>query len=266
MNDRQVVELTLDVIDVRERLRAVDPLLSEALARSIEARGLLSPIEVRASETPGRYDLIAGAHRLYAVALLQWKTISAFVRVPADDLESRLIEIEENLVRHELTELDRATFLKEWKDIYLRMTNARGRGRPKKAEQSSEFPLRFSEAVSARLGITPRYVDQSIKRTELLPKLRAALCGHPAADHGSLLDALVKLDLDVQEEVAIALRDNPQMTIAQLRALIQADAKVPDRFAQFELLWAKMSTAERGKVRRFVIAHSGRATPDESAA
>lgn len=254
MNDRRVVELTLDVIDVGDRLRAVDPLLVEALARSIEARGLLSPIEVEEAANHDRYVLVAGAHRLEAVRSLKWDRIPAFLRAPRDEFEARLVEIEENLVRHELTALDKAAFLKEWKAIYLRMTNARGRGRPKNSDKLSEFPLAFPDAVSKRLGVTPRDLHRSIKRMELHAELRAALAGHPAADHGAMLDALLKLSPEHQDEIAVALAQNRAMKLPDLRRLIGGDApKGPrDPFEAFILLWAKCPPATKGQIKRFI--------------
>nr|WP_294547597.1 ParB N-terminal domain-containing protein [uncultured Rhodopila sp.] len=261
MNARTVQSITLDVIDVGERLRAVDPAHVEALAAGIEARGLLSPIEVTPSATAGRYDLVAGAHRLAAVKSLGGATIAAFVRAVDDPHERRLIEIEENLIRHDLTALDRAVFLAEWKRVYTEMTGAKRPGRPKKEIQSdlSEFPLRFSEAVSERLRMAPSHLDRAIKRAALPPFLRAALAGHPAADNGAFLDSLLDLDETRQRSLAEALTGNPDIRIPQMRELM-GRSKPPARpnFEQFVAIYSRMNATERDEVDRYIARDKAR--------
>ncbi len=53
----------------------------EALARRIQAMGLLQPIVVRRTED-GRYELLAGRQRLLACRSLGWQLISALVKRP----------------------------------------------------------------------------------------------------------------------------------------------------------------------------------------
>jgi hypothetical protein len=91
-----------EIVVPANRLRAYrDP---SELASSIDEMGLLQPIIVTRS---GR--LVAGRHRLEAVKMLGWDTVPAYV--VEDDGEgehrTRVMEIDENLKRHELTELER---------------------------------------------------------------------------------------------------------------------------------------------------------------
>ena len=262
MNSRHVIEITLDVIDVGERLRTVNTHHVEALAAAIEARGLLSPIEVTPSYIRGHYILLAGAHRLAAKKLLGHATIEAFVREVESPHERKLIEIEENLIRHDLTALDRAVFLAEWKKTYGEMTGAKGRGRPKEEIRTnlSEFPLRFSEAVSKRLRMAPRHLDRAIKRAGLQPDLRAELATHPAADNGALLDTLLTLDAEAQHGIALALADNPDMSLGDLRKLINGGAPQPKATwrERMVMAWEKGSTADRAWFRDYIKPRSGR--------
>ena len=76
------------------------------LAESIRRFGLLSPLLVRRVDANG-YELIAGERRLQAMALLGWNSADAIV-LGADDRDSALIGLIENLQREELHFLDEA--------------------------------------------------------------------------------------------------------------------------------------------------------------
>jgi len=82
------------------------------LAGSIQELGLLNPITV----TKGN-NLVAGLHRIRACELLGWKTITA-IEIEADALHAQLAEIDENLVRNELTVLERSEQLARRKQVY----------------------------------------------------------------------------------------------------------------------------------------------------
>ena len=84
----------------------------EALAQSIKEVGLLNPITVTPDLT-----LIAGYHRLEACKRLGWKDIPVQI-MKLDGLKAELAEIDENLVRNELTVLEHAEALKRRKEIY----------------------------------------------------------------------------------------------------------------------------------------------------
>ncbi len=261
MNARTTVRLTLAVIDVGERLRATDSAHVDQLAESIGRRGLDTPIQVR--QIPGgRYQLVAGAHRLAACHLAGLRDIEAFV-VEADEATAQLIEIEENLVRHDLTELDRAVFLARWKELYTQLTGARGRGRPseKKGTNSSQFVLPFAEAVHERLRLEPRSVNRAIARAGLAPELRAVLAGHPAANNGSILDLLTRLDHDSQLNLAAQWPAN--FSLADIRAHVAEErgaspAAAPDMFKALVKLWDKASADERARFRKHIAPRGGR--------
>lgn len=82
------------------------------LKESIVEHGLLHPISVTAE-----LQLIAGWHRLQAFRELGRETIPAFV-LGVDALEAGMLAIDENLVRNELTALERADLLRERKGLY----------------------------------------------------------------------------------------------------------------------------------------------------
>ena len=105
----------VDQIIVRKRLRNIDPKKVEKLAESISEIGLINPIQIN-----GR-TLIAGAHRLAATKLLGINTIiTNSVGINGDDDSFRLIEIDENLFRNELSASEKALHITERIEIIKR--------------------------------------------------------------------------------------------------------------------------------------------------
>ena len=90
----------LDLDDVKE------------LADSIRELGLLHPIIVDKKHT-----LIAGLHRLEAVKLLEWTEIECNVS-SLEGLKAELAEIDENVIRSDLTTLEFGELLLKRKEIY----------------------------------------------------------------------------------------------------------------------------------------------------
>ena len=77
----------------------------EALARSINLVGLQNPITVTAE-----FVLVSGLHRLNACKSLGWETIPS-IAVDTDELSGELREIDENLIREDLTILEQGKHL-----------------------------------------------------------------------------------------------------------------------------------------------------------
>ena len=82
------------------------------LTESIKQHGLLHPISLTTE-----FHLVAGWHRLEAFRRLGRVTIPAFI-LRQESLASNMLSIDENLVRKELTALERADLLYERKRIY----------------------------------------------------------------------------------------------------------------------------------------------------
>jgi len=166
--------LSLTAIDPGNRLRTIDEAYAQLLADNIKAfGGLRQPIEVRRKgKRDGAYVLIAGGHRLRAFAQLGWTEIPAFV-FDASEEEGRLAEIDENLIRHDLNPLDRAVFLYERKDIYLRLhpetaagvAGAKARhGKTAMANLAiAAFAACFARDVRERTGMSDRAVRRAVE-------------------------------------------------------------------------------------------------------
>lgn len=95
--------VSLDKVDVEgQQVRSEDQIDHVVeLSNSIAKHGLLEPIIV----TPrnGRYQLVAGKHRLMACQRLGWITIPAHVREEREGEPIKGLALVENLVRQDLT-------------------------------------------------------------------------------------------------------------------------------------------------------------------
>ncbi len=74
------------------KLRQLDPIVVEELARSIDKKGLLQPITLR--ETDDGYEIVFGEHRVAAFRLLGLQTIPAYVKYldAYEALEEKIVE------------------------------------------------------------------------------------------------------------------------------------------------------------------------------
>lgn len=178
LDPRQVV--------VPERLRPEDPAHTAALIESVRAHGVRLPIEVRMLD--GRPVLIAGLHRVRAAIAAGRKTVPAIIRQASDD-QAELLEIEENLIRHDLNALDRAVFVARWKEVYQRPHPSEGK-RGRKLRQVGA--IAFSRSAEAKkIGLSKRSIEREARRVSLIaPDVRPLLAGTDAAPKGTMLDAL----------------------------------------------------------------------------
>jgi hypothetical protein len=108
-------DIPLDTIKLRSDHRPIDPSTVVKLDNSLGVEGLLSPITL--SSRTGERVLICGGHRLAAARKREWVSIPAFVVAFKTETEERLCEISENLARAELSRLDRARQITEWRRL-----------------------------------------------------------------------------------------------------------------------------------------------------
>jgi ParB family transcriptional regulator, chromosome partitioning protein len=105
---QELVQLPLDEIhpNPRQPRRRFAPEATEGLAGSIKAQGLLQPVVVR-PRPEGGYELIAGERRWRAARQAEVETVPALVR-EADDRDSLLLALVENVAREQLSAVEEA--------------------------------------------------------------------------------------------------------------------------------------------------------------
>lgn len=188
-------------VAVFERLRNVDDKKVKALAESMKEIGLITPILVRPDDTFGMgFRLIAGAHRLAAAKMLKWDSITATV-VEVDSLDARIAEIDENLIRNELSPAERAMHTAERKRLYEEAHPETKKGGDRKSEQIKSQSLRsdserFTADTAKKTGVSERKVQLDAHRGEKINGIDKVV--GTSLDKGEELDALAKLPISQQ--------------------------------------------------------------------
>lgn len=196
----ELVHIDPRLVLVVDRLRGIDGDYVSLLAESIGANGLRAPIQITVPAADGTCRLIAGAHRLAAVLRLGWTSVPA-IPFTGSQIEGELAEIEENLIRRELSPLDQAAFMAKHKSLWEALypsTKAGGDRRKKQVanigdlNQSHPLAERFSKVVAKKLGLAERSVQRAVQRYQALtPAIRERIAGTWVADNGGALDDLV---------------------------------------------------------------------------
>lgn len=262
MNGHTIVSLALDRVAVGPRLRPVDGDYVALIAASLAERGQDTPIVVAPAGPDGRHALIAGAHRVAAARSLGWGEIAAVIR-EADALTARLIEIDENLVRRELSALDRAVFLAERKAVWeaLHPETARPGPRKKIADTLVRNSIgAFAKHTAAKLGVDERSIRRAVARAALPAELRERIATLPIASRGAELDKLLALPAEQQravvDELTRAVRPAASVGAALARlAGPEARSKAEVARAEFAALvraWRKAGRAARAQFVAFL--------------
>ena len=200
-------------IAVPERLRATDSDHVAAMKASIADKGQMQPIEVAKNPRMrgSNYILIAGAHRLAACEALGIEVSCSILRWRGKslvdfDIHCRLREIDENLIRHELSALDRAVFLHERKRIYEELHPHTRHGGDR---QSADFKeaiqtdiMSFCQDTAEKLGFTDRTIRRDCLIAKNIPaELRTRISGTWLARKQGELLYLAKQDPDTQDQI-----------------------------------------------------------------
>jgi ParB-like chromosome segregation protein Spo0J len=153
--------ITIDDIDIPAGRREVNAAAVKKLADSIDQIGLRHPITVR--EKGDRYVLVAGRHRLEAYRKMEIEHIPAVIVKMTND-EARLWEIAENLHRAELTNLEKAESIEEWRTITERQVrNGSAPSQPKEAGVRK---------TAEALGVDEKTVRNAEKIASILPEAK----------------------------------------------------------------------------------------------
>jgi ParB/RepB/Spo0J family partition protein len=208
--DRKIEKIGLAIAEQSERLRAVRPEVVAALAESMARLGQLQPIVITPRKSAG-YFLIAGKHRVAAAVKLKWDTIEATVLEGLDLDRAQLAEIDENLVRADLSPAERAMHVAKRKEIYERIHpetkhGAVGRGRKKSSQDAKSFAEETARATGQHRATVAR---DAARGTHV--KVLAEVAG-TSLDKGDELDALAKLPETSQRALVARAKDGEKVS------------------------------------------------------
>lgn len=218
-------------IIVTDRKRELSDARVTVLADSIKNLGLLQPVIITKD-----YHLIAGLHRTGAFKKLGIEKIPAIFK-EYETIDAELAEIDENLVRFELTDMERSIQYKRRKEIYeykfpQTLDNKKREELRKKWEaegkptddpdipnfDSDDAKRRdvksFVEDTAEKTGRSTSQVRAEAKLGEALmneldPEVRGLIAPTNSANNKSALEALLaEPDADIRYEAAKMVRDS----------------------------------------------------------
>jgi ParB-like chromosome segregation protein Spo0J len=191
---------------------------------------LINPLVIRrpSGATP---ILVAGAHRLAAVRDLGWKEVPC-VSVPDQDADqAALVEIDENLVRNDLSPAERAIFISRRKEIYERLCpQAKHGGAPGKAgggkvAKEPKFGS-FAQETAKSTGRSKSSIKQDATRAKRIPQI-AEVAG-TSLDKSEELDALAKRPAAEQAELIARAKAGETVT-AKAKPAASAPKLLPEQ-------------------------------------
>ena len=170
------------------------------LIQSIRENGLISPLTVRRGENGG-YILIAGERRLRALKALGKNWADAIV-LEADEAESRMLSLIENIQREQLNVFEEAVSMKE----LLRSSGM------------------SQEALSRKLGKNPSTIANRLRLLKLPEEVREIILRAGLSERHAR--SLLKLDGDKEKQTELALlAEEKELTVKKLEMLVDKEAE-----------------------------------------
>lgn len=193
-----VEQVPIDNIDIPPRLRAVDTSKVARLAESMDAIGLQTPITLyHAGDDQEGFDLVTGAHRLEAARSLGWEWIDAFF-MEADEIDRQLWEIDENLMRSELTPVQMAEHLAKRKELW----EARQESGASCATLTGRGNKQFAKQTSDATGVAKSTINRAVSRADGVTEEARDVIRGTRLDTGVFLDRLKGIDESEQADFA----------------------------------------------------------------
>jgi ParB family chromosome partitioning protein len=194
--ERRVLELPVSDIrpNPRQPRQYFDPEGLWELSSSIRQHGVLQPLTVR--RTDGGWELIAGERRLRASKLAGLKTVPC-IESGADEEESALLALIENLQRRDLHYFEEATAIAD----YICQTGV------------------TQEEAAARLGRSPSALANKLRLLRLSPDCRKILVDAGLTERHAR--CLLRLEDESQRLSAARHMADKQLNVAQAEQYIE---------------------------------------------
>ncbi|WP_411037062.1 ParB/RepB/Spo0J family partition protein [Shinella sp. BYT-45] len=247
-----VREIEIASIDVSPTHRKPDQDWVVALREDMARIGQHTPIQV--VEFGERFRLIKGLRRMLAVEQLGLIHVDAFVQSASEfssEAALRMEQISAQIMRRELSVLDRAVNVAAWRSIYETTAGVirpgrkaiRGKLAPNSDEALDEhaeiFTGTFSEAAQRALGLNKDAVKRYLRIARIDAAVIDRIALHAIADNQSELLALAAEAADRQAAIADLLLSQPAGASSVAGAIYVIDGKLPtpalapwERFSQ----------------------------------
>lgn len=203
-----------EVVVPAQRMRPLGDI--RPMMDSISEINLIEPIVVRRDTM----ELISGLHRLEAVRALGRDEILARL-IDVTDFQAAMVEIDENLVRIELTALQRAEHINRRKELYEAMhpeaKHGGAPGKPGGGKQKSkgERAASFAADTAQKTGLSPRTVQEDVQVAKLTPEAKRIAKGTPLENKKRELLALARVPKEEQAITARAIASGEAATVAE---------------------------------------------------
>lgn len=241
----QVVIVAVGDVVVGPRKRPLNGEKVAGLQASMAEVGLLQPIVITE-----RFGLVAGRHRLEAARRLGWGSVAARV-APLDGLRAELAEIDENLMRNELTVLEQGEHLlrRSW---ILEALGERARPSPgtnqyttNKEVGETVSPTKTTAVIAGEIGLGERSAQQRLQiARDLDEEVKEAIAAEPIANRTREMLDLSRLEPEEQRRV---------VAVEGVK-----EGRTSVRFARRKL--GEVDARERGEARR-AASDDGRTVP-----
>jgi 16S rRNA G966 N2-methylase RsmD len=164
------MKVKISEIKISNRKRHADPQKVKELADSIKRLGLLNAITISPKK-----ELVAGLHRLEAHKLLGIPRIEARI-MDFSDFKRELAEIDENLVRNELSILEQGESILQRDEILSAMNLRAKPHRNKKGAPTAS--LKTNDSIAAEIGIATRTLQERRQLArDIIPEVKEKLRG-----------------------------------------------------------------------------------------
>lgn len=269
-------EVAISLIRSSGRMRDLDEGTVADLMVSIGETGLVHAITVRpiaAEEGEGQYALVVGSHRLEAHRRLGLRAVRCRIAV-LSDIDAQQMEVDENLVRGDLSGLDFMRFVAARLDIYAERhpdqvvtdaeQSARTRGRPPKnfarlAKTPGSYVkavMGFAEETAKDVRLSRRKIYSALEVWNALDGVRDTLRGTSLAQSEGALRQLAAIgDKAEQAKVAAVLIAGTTKSVGDARAIAAGNAPssavqtpVDETLKAFRALWGKASASGRAAI------------------
>lgn len=220
--------IAVDAVQVGQRRRPLDDAKVGELADSMARVGLLEPIVVSANRR-----LIAGLHRLKAAQFLGWIEIEAMVIGLSDGLLLELAEIDENLVRADLTTLERSQHLARrvaiLEELGHRAKPSPGTNQYTGVVGATVAPTTKTTAdLAAEMGVSERTAQnyQRIGR-DVVPEAQDLISDTPVAESTTQLLDLAREEPEVQVAAASLIANGSATTVPEALRIVDPERPAP---------------------------------------